>query len=253
MTAVKEIVLENLTVGYRSGKREKVVARNLCTTVKGGLLTCLIGRNGSGKTTLLRTLAGFQPPLAGQWMLRDTERQEELVNPSPLPTTVGVVLTERLATDGLRVREVVALGRTPYTNFWGTLSTEDREMVATAIRQTGLTDMEERLMGTLSDGERQRVFVAKVLAQHTPVILLDEPTAFLDHLSKRELFMLLARLAHNEGKTILLSTHDLELAEKYADEFIETPTPTPTLPEGREERPHPGPPMGREKRLRVKV
>ena len=220
---MKDIVLENLTVGYRSGRREKAVTQNLCATVKGGQLTCLIGRNGSGKTTLLRTLGGFQPPLAGRWLLRDTERQEELVNPSPLPTTIGVVLTERLPNEGLRVREVVALGRTPYTNFWGTLDQENREIVATAIRQTGLTGMEERLMGTLSDGERQRVFVAKVLAQQTPVILLDEPTAFLDHPGKQELFQLLVRLAHEEGKTILLSTHDLELAEKYGDEFIETP------------------------------
>lgn len=216
---MKEIVLENLTVGYRSGKREKVVARNLCTTVKGGLLTCLIGRNGSGKTTLLRTLAGFQPPLAGRWMLRDTEGGEGTPADTPLSKTIGVVLTERMEAGLLRVREVVALGRTPYTNFWGTLSGQDREAVDAAICQTGLSGMEERLLHTLSDGERQRVFIAKVLAQQTPVILLDEPTAFLDYEGKEELMHLLGRLAHEEGKTILMTTHDLELAQRTADEI----------------------------------
>lgn len=184
---------DNLTIGYHLGRKgEKVVARGLSATLAGGQLTCLLGRNGSGKSTLLRTLA---------------ERWKG---------EVAVVLTDRVDVKNMTVEEVVGLGRTPYTNFWGMLSAEDKAVVAQSMQQVGIGALARRDFSTLSDGERQKVMIAKALAQQTPLVLLDEPTAFLDYPSKREVMVLLSQLAHEQGKAILLSTHDVELAEQYA-------------------------------------
>ena len=187
---------DNLTIGYHLGRKgEKVVARGLSATLAGGQLTCLLGRNGSGKSTLLRTLA---------------ERWKG---------EVAVVLTDRVDVKNMTVEEVVGLGRTPYTNFWGMLSAEDKAVVAQSMQQVGIGALARRDFSTLSDGERQKVMIAKALAQQTPLVLLDEPTAFLDYPSKREVMVLLSQLAHEQGKAVLLSTHDVELAEQYADQI----------------------------------
>ena len=193
---MKALTFENLTIGYQLGsKKEKVVASGLSATLESGQLTCLLGRNGTGKSTLLRTLAEL-------WQ-----------------GDVAVVLTDPLDVRNLSVEEVVALGRTPYTNFWGTLRQEDKAVVAEAMKLVGITPLAKTDIGTLSDGERQKVMIAKALAQQTPIILLDEPTAFLDYPSKQEVMKLLHMLAHEQGKAILLSTHDVELAEQYADQI----------------------------------
>ena len=198
---------EDLTIGYRKGRREVVVASGLSATLERGKLTCLLGRNGTGKSTLLRTLAGLQPPL----------------NQSPSPHLDGVrgdvalVLTERPDLRNLTAEEVVDLGRTPHTNFWGTLREDDRRIVAESLQLVGIETLANRPFETLSDGGQQKVMIAKALAQQTPMIFLDEPTAFLDFISRRELFTLLKRLAHDHGKAILLTTHDLALAEEFAD------------------------------------
>ena len=205
---MEDIQLCSLTVGYRTRSGVKEVAHHLDAMVRGGQLVCLIGRNGSGKSTLLRTLAGLQPPLDGK--VKDVSSTGELSR------QVSVVLTEHEETGNLHVRDVVALGRVPHTGFWGMLHEGDKKAVGDAITQTGLQQMQHRLIRSLSDGERQRVFIAKSLAQQTPVILLDEPMAFLDYPAKRDL-LLLRRLAHEEGRTILLTTHDLELALESAD------------------------------------
>ncbi len=206
-----KVVLDNLVVGYGHHK----VAGPMSVALHEGELCCLLGANGAGKSTLLRTLAAFQPALSGE-LLIDNRRLND-ISPRELSTMVGVVLTERIRMAGITVRDMVAMGRSPYTNFWGRLTAEDDAIVEEAIHQVGIVELTHRQISTLSDGERQKVMVAKALAQGTPIILLDEPTAFLDFPSKVELMMLLSRLAHEMGKSIFLSTHDLDLALQTSD------------------------------------
>lgn len=207
--------LHDLTTGYRTRKGNRVVTQRMTARLQAGELTCLLGPNGAGKSTLLRTLAAFQPPLDGQ-MLLDGQPLENYTA-QQLATRIGVVLTDRPNIKGMRVREMVAMGRSPYTGFWGRLTSSDEQAVDEAIQQVGIQELEKRMVHTLSDGERQKVMIAKALAQQTPVIFLDEPTAFLDFPSKVEMLLLLRRLAHDMEKTIFLSTHDIELAMQIAD------------------------------------
>lgn len=209
--------LRSLAIGYRKGKHVHTVASDLNATLCGGTLVCLVGRNGVGKSTLLRTLAFFQEPLAGEIILDGHPLRS--YTSQTLAETVSVVLTERGDLDNLTVGDVVGLGRTPYTDFLGTLRDEDHRQVAAAIETVGLTPLATRSMACLSDGERQKVMIAKALAQQTPVIILDEPTAFLDYPSKAAIFNLLRRLAHEHDKLILLSTHDLDVAYRIADDI----------------------------------
>lgn len=209
------ITLENLSIGYTSKNSRKVVAEGINATLNDSELTCLIGPNGIGKSTLLRTLSAFQPPLEGSITI-DGKRLETLSD-KEVSRLIGVVLTTKPDVQNITVTELVGLGRSPYTGFWGTLNENDSEIVADSIAKTGITHLAERMIQTLSDGERQKVMIAKALAQQTPVIYLDEPTAFLDYPSKVDMLMLLRQLAHDTGKTIFLSTHDLELALQLAD------------------------------------
>lgn len=210
-----KIELNNLTTGYRTKHGQHVVSEHITATLQAGELTCLLGPNGAGKSTLLRTLAAFQPPLDGQMALDGRDLQT--FTPQQLAKRIGVVLTERPDIRGMSVREMVAMGRSPYTGFWGGLKTDDEEAVDSAVDQVGIRDLERRQVDTLSDGERQKVMIAKALAQQTPVIFLDEPTAFLDYPSKVEMLLLLRRLAREMQKTVFLSTHDIELALQTAD------------------------------------
>ena len=203
--------LKNLSIGY--GKT--VIAHDITTQLEAGKMTCLLGPNGAGKSTLLRTLSVFQRPLAGKMLLGDKET--ETLNAQELSRLIGVVLTDRVEVQGMTVRELVATGRSPYTNFWGTLTSKDNQHIDQAIEQCGIQSLVKRQSGTLSDGERQKVMIAKALAQQTPIILLDEPTAFLDFPSKVDTMLLLSRLAHEQQKAILISTHDLDLALQTAD------------------------------------
>ncbi|RRD02449.1 ABC transporter ATP-binding protein [Prevotella sp. OH937_COT-195] len=209
------ILLENLSIGYMAKNNKKIVVENINANLKEGELTCLIGPNGIGKSTLLRTLSAFQPALKGSIVI-DGKKLETLSD-KEVSRHIGVVLTTKPRVHNITVTELVGLGRSPYTGFWGTLDNEDNKIVEDSIRKTGITHLAERMIQTLSDGERQKVMIAKALAQQTPVIYLDEPTAFLDYPSKVDMLILLSKLAHDTGKTIFLSTHDLELALQLAD------------------------------------
>lgn len=216
------ITLSNLSVGYQHPRRTPTtVLAQLNATLHAGQLTCLVGANGIGKSTLLRTLAAFQPPIAGQMHYYSGEQAAPInlatLSQARLARLVSVVLTAKPSVENLSVEQIVALGRSPYTNIWGTLRADDRRMVAWAMDVVGITGLRHRLVQTLSDGERQKMMIAKALAQDTPVILLDEPTAFLDYKSKVEVLGLLARLAHETNKMVLLSTHDLEQVVHAAD------------------------------------
>lgn len=211
------MTLADLSIGYGRGKNRRLVMQGINAALHGGRLTCLIGSNGAGKSTLLRTIAAFQPKLAGEIFLDGREIGE--YSRQQLARLVGVVLTERPQVENLSVFEMAAMGRSPYTGFFGKLDEEDKRIVTESLRLVGIEHLADRMVGTLSDGERQKMMTAKALAQQTDVIYLDEPTAFLDYGSKVELLQLLRRLCHENGKSIFLSTHDLELALQIADEL----------------------------------
>ena len=208
--------LRDLYIGYAEDAGCHIVAEALSASLPKGTMACLVGANGVGKSTLMRTLSGFQPALRGE-VLVDGKRLDEY-NPRELSERVGVVLTERESVPDLTVEEVVAIGRMPYTNFWGKLRVADRKAVDEAIALVGIEPLRHKKIGCVSDGERQKAMIAKALAQQTGIILLDEPTAFLDYGSKVSVMRLLRQLAHEQGKAILLSTHDLEIAFQTADE-----------------------------------
>ena len=222
---------QELTIGYRTGRHVKVIAERLTGELTGGELTCLVGRNGTGKSTFLRTIAGLQAPIGGRVEVTPPRpSQGEGVGENSISIhslsanerakMIGVVLTQKPDVQNMTVEEVVGLGRTPYTGFFGTLSKADRAIVAEAMEQVGIMPLAQRNIQMLSDGERQKVMIAKALAQQTPVILLDEPTAFLDYPSKVEMMQMLRQMAKEMDKTIVLSTHDIELAAKIATRFL---------------------------------
>ena len=194
------IHIENLSIGYPGKSDVKIVADGICAGINSGELTCLLGANGVGKSTLLRTLSAFQPKLGGEIRIQGKEIESYTIR-------------------NMSVTELIGLGRSPYTGFWGTLTKEDRQVVERAVALVGIPHLAHRMVHTLSDGERQKVMIAKALAQETPVIYLDEPTAFLDFPSKVEMMQLLHHLSRQTDKTIFLSTHDLELALQIADKI----------------------------------
>ena len=207
---------ESLAVGYRTGRGGgRRVHENLSFELRSGELTCLMGPNGAGKSTLLRTLGGSQPPLAGELSIDGRPMAE--CGQRRLSRLVGVVLTDRIHAGGLRVRELVALGRYPYTGFFGGLDRDDRRIVDASMREAGIEAKAECYVSELSDGERQKAMIAKVLAQQCPIILLDEPSAFLDVASRIEVMHLLHDLARNRGCAVLMSTHDVGSALRLAD------------------------------------
>ena len=236
---METVVLSDLSIGYAAKGFRKIVASGLNAAICSGELTCLLGRNGVGKSTLLRTLSAFQPPLAGRVSMLAAGEQSpsDHAGQPPRPVTlaslssrqlsrlIGVVLTEKPDVQNMTVEDLVGMGRQPYTGFWGTLGTDDRRIVGEAIRLVGIDSLARRRIHTLSDGERQKAMIAKALAQQTPVIYLDEPTAFLDFSSKVEVMQLLKHLARGDAnsattaKTIFLSTHDVELAIGLADKL----------------------------------
>lgn len=209
------IRLDRLTIGYRRKGGDRVVARDLSATLRSGELTCLLGQNGVGKSTLLRTLSAFQTPLGGDISLLGRPLGSYSVR--ELSHTLGVVLTDKCDLTNMSVAELVGMGRSPYTGFWGRLSDEDLRLTDEAIRIVGIDALRDRPVQTLSDGERQKAMIAKALAQQTPLIFLDEPTAFLDFPSKVEIMQLLHTLTRETGRTIFLSTQDMELALQIAD------------------------------------
>lgn len=203
--------LTDLSIGYD----RSVIISGINEELMPGNFTCLLGRNGTGKSTLLKTLAGIIPAMAGEITIdgkriSDFSRQE-------LAKRISLVLTHVPELPNTTLRELVSYGRLPYSSWLGKLSPDDLNVADTAIENLGITALAQRKICELSDGERQKAMIARALAQGTDYLLLDEPSAFLDYESKQELMSLLVRLAHEEHKTILLSTHDQELAMKNAD------------------------------------
>lgn len=206
---------KEVTIGYKKGKERFPVHQGLNFSLYSGELTCLLGANGAGKSTLLRTLAASQPSLDGQVLLLGKPLQD--YSEKERSRNIGVVLTDRTQAGGLTVYELVALGRQPHTGFFGRMNRYDKELVNHALHSVGIAHKAQSYTAELSDGERQKAMIAKALVQECPLILLDEPTAFLDVVSRIEIMQLLHRLACEEQKAILLSTHDVEQALVLAD------------------------------------
>ena len=210
------IEIKQLSTGYKVKGGTRVVASGLTASLRCGEMVCLLGPNGAGKSTLLRTLSAFQPALGGsiEVMGRDINDYKS----QELARLISVVLTDNGGIKNMTAEEVVAMGRSPYTGFWGKLSEKDKQVVAKCIGWVGIEELKDRKMQTLSDGERQKVMIAKAIAQETPVIFLDEPTAYLDYPSKVQMMLLLHRLSKTLKKTVFMSTHDLEHALQVADQ-----------------------------------
>lgn len=208
---------QNLSIGY-SGKEKNVVASAIGLSLEKGKLISLIGANGIGKSTLLRTLTGIQKPLSGHVLLNQKDISQ--YTPLALAQQLSLVLTEKLPPSNLTVFELIALGRQPYTNWIGKLTKEDLSQVNAAMELTQTSHLSQKKHYEISDGQLQKVLVARALAQNTPLIILDEPTTHLDLEHKVSLFRLLKKLAHETGKCILFSTHDIDMAIQLSDEMI---------------------------------
>lgn len=209
------IQLHDLSTGYRSRREEKVISRHLELAIAPGEVVMLMGPNGSGKSTLMHTMAGLLPPLSGEVII--SGKPLSSLKMKELARLLSLVLTERIPGGNMAISDIVAVGRYPYTGFRGSLRPEDKAVIHEALRACHLDGMQERLYSTLSDGEKQRVMIARALAQETPLILLDEPTAHLDLPSRLEVTTMLRTLARSLGKSILISTHELDLALGWAD------------------------------------
>ncbi len=213
------ISLNDLSIGYKN----RVLLEDVTTSFEQGTLTSLIGRNGTGKSTLLRAIAGLNPHYTGSIML-DGDDIRRLSAPA-IARKLAFVSTQRTRIPSMRCADAVAMGRAPYTNWIGRMRKEDEEIVMRSLAEVGMESFAERTLDTMSDGECQRVMIARALAQDTPTILLDEPTSFLDMPSRYELVNLLNRLAHEQGKCILFSTHELDIATKMCDAVALVDTP----------------------------
>jgi iron complex transport system ATP-binding protein len=214
----KEILsLDSLKIGYSSGNINKILLPPLNACAKKGELIAVIGRNGIGKSTLLRTLAGVQKSLGGNILyegqnIRDYSRME-------LALKVGYISTEIVRVSNMSVYDLVALGRFPYTNWFGKIGTEDHEKILDAISKTAMVSFYTKFISELSDGERQKAMIARILAQDAGIMVMDEPTAFLDISAKYEILHLLHNLSGENNKTIIFSTHDLQMAIGQADKI----------------------------------
>jgi iron complex transport system ATP-binding protein len=210
------ISLVDLETGFRTGARKRFrVSGPLNATLVPGELVAVIGKNGSGKSTLLRTLAGLQKPLRGRLLHGGSPMNAK--SPKDLARLISYVSTEVVRVQGMLVRQLVSMGRYPHTGWFGSLGDEDRNLVLNALRLTSLTSLAERDMDEISDGERQRAMIARMLAQDTPVLLLDEPSAFLDLTHRIEIIQLLKTLSRERERCILFSTHDIQAALREAD------------------------------------
>ncbi|MDR2223067.1 MAG: ABC transporter ATP-binding protein [Flavobacteriaceae bacterium] len=209
---------KNLSIGYSSKKETKVIQTGINIELKQGQLISLLGINGIGKTTLLRTLAGLQSPLEGQIILNSTS----LINYSQteLAKQISVVLTERIPDSNLSVIDLLQISRIPHLNWNNNITKNDLFYIDKAITLTHIDQLVNLNVNTLSDGQRQRVFIARAIAQNTPIIILDEPSSHLDLHHKVDLYLLLKNLAHNENKAILFSSHDMDLCLEITDESI---------------------------------
>ncbi|MGM0565383.1 MAG: ABC transporter ATP-binding protein [Bacteroidota bacterium] len=205
----------DLAIGFRESGRNKILHQNITLDLMPGELSCILGPNGAGKSTLIKTLAGFNKPLNGLVKLYDFDVGSASYR--ELSHLLSIVLTDRVSVLHSRVFDIVSLGRYPHTSLFARLSKADYTQIQKAMEYVGISHMRNRLFDHLSDGEKQKVLIAKGLAQDTPVIMLDEPTAFLDFPSKIEVMQILLDLSKTAGKAVVLSTHDVELALQVAD------------------------------------
>jgi iron complex transport system ATP-binding protein len=211
------LTTHDLSIGYRvSGKRVRCVACDVNVSLQAGEVVCLLGPNGAGKSTLLRSLAGMQPPIAGE--VRLLGENISALSALDLAKRLSLVLTEKVDVGMLCAYTLVSLGRYPYTDWWGNLTPEDESIIHWALKSVGAEHLASRQVSELSDGERQKIMIARALAQSPMVMLLDEPTAFLDLPRRVEIMQLLRQLARETHQAILLSTHDLDLALRLADQ-----------------------------------
>ncbi len=208
--------IEDLTTGYRSGKKADVVLQQgMNATLETGQLVCVLGPNGAGKSTLLKTLAGFLHPLSGEVYFGDDSLK--ILDLKKLSRLVSVVLTDRFSDLYLTAFDVVRMGRFPYASFFGRMKTEDLSFIHQTMDKLDVGSLKEKLFYNLSDGERQKILIARALVQDTPFLFLDEPVAFIDSPGRIEIMELLSGLAHQQGKAILMTTHDMETGLRYAD------------------------------------
>jgi iron complex transport system ATP-binding protein len=214
----KVLTTENLSIGYRTKKAHHIVASDIDLSIEKGKLVTVLGKNGIGKSTLLRTIAKVQKPLNGNVFINN--KNLETYAYQELATALSMVLTERLPESQLTVFELVALGRQPYTNWIDKLSDIDLEKVNWALDETEIHHLKHKRFYELSDGQLQRVLIARALAQDTEIIILDEPTAHLDLHHTIKIFSLLKKLTVKTSKTIIMSSHEVNLSIKFADEII---------------------------------
>ncbi|MGB1040626.1 MAG: ABC transporter ATP-binding protein [Flavobacteriales bacterium] len=200
------LTFRDLTIGYETNS----LVDSINISASKGDLIALMGLNGTGKTTLFKTILGEIPPISGQILLNGN-----LIDFKDIQHQISVVFTNRISIFGFTVRDMVAMGRMPYTNRFGKLSTEDNQIVSNYISELNLTEIEDLEINNLSDGQFQKVMIARALAQETSLLLLDEPTAFLDIKNKKMIHSLLSKLSSNNGKTVIVSTHNDEFCKEY--------------------------------------
>ena len=211
------LTTENLAVGYRNGKHQVTLLKGLNLCLEKGRLVALLGQNGAGKSTLLRAITADERPLDGTILVNGKNLLE--MSQKDRSRLIGLVSTERIQAGALTVTELVGLGRQPHTGFLGRLDAEDHAIVRQAMTDAGIIDKANEYIASLSDGERQKAMIARALAQQTPIIILDEPTAFLDVASRIETMRLLQTLAYDRGKAVLLSSHEISQSLMLADEL----------------------------------
>lgn len=217
LTASTILSLESLQIGFNAGGRKKILLPELGASASKGELIAIIGRNGIGKSTLLRTMAGLQEYLGGNIFY--SGRRIADFKRTDLARTAGFISTEIVKVSNMTVYDLVSLGRFPYTNWYGNISPKDDDIINDAMEKTFVSTFSKRFISELSDGERQKAMIARMLAQNTEVMLMDEPTAFLDIESKFSILHLLHQLSHEEGKTIIFTTHDLHMAIGHTDKI----------------------------------
>ena len=212
------IKINDLYVGYRKGRTDFSLLEGISLNIHKGQLVAILGRNGTGKSTLLRTMCGLQRPLSGNIIIQGTPINSLSI--AVKANKVSFVSTEPVHVGHMRINDLVALGRTPYTGWFGKLTPGDRKIISDAIAATGLSEKQDSFIDEISDGERQRAMIARALSQDTDIIFLDEPTAFLDVINRYDIFHLLHKLTRQKDKTIIFSTHDLQIALSESDRIL---------------------------------
>ena len=212
-----ELTTADLSIGYSHKRKFKTIAGSINISLQQGKLTCLMGANGIGKSTLIKTLTGVLPPISGEVIIGS--QNINALNHLQKAQTISVVLTDRPAAGYMNVRDLISLGRFPYTNWQNSFSKDDVEIVDKAIQVVGLVEQTNTPLSELSDGNFQKAIIGRALAQDTAILVLDEPTIHLDVNNKTIITKLLRKLSKESNKSILMSTHDLELAMSFADKL----------------------------------